>query len=123
MFTWLYYLVTSPRTPRKSVDTRPRCHPYIAIRITLVNKPSVQCILYKAIINYYRSNIEERFSSLYNDIFYSGVTGRETRNALGYIDTSTVWNRITRKNIGTYRYGLSRIEPEPSTPCQPSWVC
>ena len=50
---------------------------------------------------------------MYDDIFYGGVAGRETRNALGCVDTSTVWNRITRKNIGTYRYGLSRIEPEP----------
>jgi hypothetical protein len=112
--TWLHYLVTSPKTPRKGIDTRLKCHPYIAIRITPANKPSVQCIPYKAIINYYKSNAKERFSSLYDDIFYSGVAGRETRNALGYINTSTVWNRITRKNIGTYRYGLSRIEPEPS---------
>jgi hypothetical protein len=88
--TWLYYLVTSPRIPCRGVNTRLRCYPYIAIRMTLVNKPFVQCILYKAIINYYRSNVEERFLSLYDDIFYSGVAGRETRNALGCIDTSTV---------------------------------
>jgi hypothetical protein len=47
--------------------------------------------------------------------------GRETRNALGCINTSTVWNRITRKNIGTYRYGLSRIEPEPGFQETLSW--
>jgi len=41
VFTWLYYLVISLRILCKGVDTRLRYYPYIAIRITLANKPFV----------------------------------------------------------------------------------